>query len=105
MSENNEVSRSYPGMPGGEEARRAMDDVIDAANSACPTCGGSGGSDDPALRCRACNGSGSIGPEPDDTPCQHQWKSQQLGGPPDMAESYEWVTYCKLCGAEKVDED
>ncbi len=32
--------------------------------------------------------------------CPHEWTGKQLGGPPDMAESYEWVGYCKHCGLE-----
>ena len=37
------------------------------------------------------------GPCPDG---RHQWTGRQMGGPPDMAESYEWVEYCKVCGVE-----
>lgn len=37
----------------------------------------------------------------DDTACiKHEWKFQQLGGAPDVADSYEWVRYCVRCGAE-----
>lgn len=42
--------------------------------------------------------------EPDAVVCQHEWTGQQLGGPPDMAESTEWVCYCKKCGMEKTDD-
>ncbi len=35
--------------------------------------------------------------------CDHEWTGQQLGGPPDMAESTEWVEYCKKCGYERDD--
>lgn len=37
-------------------------------------------------------------------PCPHRWTGQQVGGPPDMAESTEWVEYCAECGEEQVDE-
>lgn len=36
---------------------------------------------------------------------RHAWKSQRSGGAPDMAESYEWVTYCTQCGAELDDDN
>lgn len=35
---------------------------------------------------------------------KHRWKSQQLGGSPDEPTSYEWVTYCDMCGDE-LNED
>lgn len=38
-------------------------------------------------------------------PCVHVWTGQQVGGPPDMAESAEWVAFCKECGAEKGTEN
>jgi len=31
---------------------------------------------------------------------EHKWKSQRAGGPPDVADSYETVTYCENCGGE-----
>ncbi len=37
-------------------------------------------------------------------PCrdgEHVWVGQQQGGAPDMAESTEWVCWCKICGMEK----
>lgn len=36
-------------------------------------------------------------------PKQHKWTGKQMGGPPDMAESTEWVGYCDVCGIEKKD--
>ncbi len=39
----------------------------------------------------------------DEGPCpdgQHKWVGRQTGGSPDMAESYEWVEYCDVCGVE-----
>lgn len=30
----------------------------------------------------------------------HKWITQRQGGSPDMAESYEMVTYCENCGGE-----
>lgn len=36
--------------------------------------------------------------------CSHEWVRQRQGGPPDMAESYEVVEFCKLCGMERVEE-
>lgn len=55
---------------------------------------------------------GGYCPMCDETPCacpclpgQHTWKSQQLGGPPDVEDSYEWVTYCTVCGYEPQDEE
>lgn len=44
----------------------------------------------------------------DDGPCppgQHHWVGRQMGGSPDMVESYEWVAYCDVCGAEKMGDD
>lgn len=44
----------------------------------------------------------------DSAPCpdgQHRWKGQRMGGSPDMAESYEWVEYCDVCGIERPCED
>ena len=32
--------------------------------------------------------------------CDHVWTGQQMGGPPDVADSYEWVEYCEKCGLE-----
>lgn len=32
--------------------------------------------------------------------CAHKWITKLAGGAPDMAESYERVTYCDLCGEE-----
>ena len=64
----------------------------------CPACGGEG-----RPGCPVCRGSGWL---PDDYECPdggHQWTGRQLGGPPDMAESSEWVAWCKLCGVEKQD--
>jgi hypothetical protein len=46
-------------------------------------------------------------PPEDEEPCEdgkHQWVGQQMGGPPDAAESYEWVCYCKACGIEHSGE-
>lgn len=40
-------------------------------------------------------------------PCQqgeHVWVGQRQGGPPDKAESAEWVCWCKICGTEKTDD-
>ncbi len=39
----------------------------------------------------------------DEQPCkpgEHKWTGKQMGGPPDAAESYEWVEYCDVCGVE-----
>lgn len=36
-------------------------------------------------------------------PCDHKWKGQRMGGPPDDAMSMEWVVYCEKCGEEKID--
>jgi hypothetical protein len=33
--------------------------------------------------------------------CQHQWTGQRRGGDPADAGSYEWVSYCALCGMEE----
>lgn len=38
------------------------------------------------------------------TPCEHKWETRRMGGPPDMAESNERVTVCRMCGAEKGGE-
>jgi len=35
--------------------------------------------------------------------CQHEFTGQQAGGPPDMAESTEWVKYCRHCGYEPTE--
>lgn len=36
---------------------------------------------------------------------KHRWTGQQTGGPPDMAESTEWVCYCKSCGTERTEDN
>jgi hypothetical protein len=36
--------------------------------------------------------------------CDHKFVVKRLGGPPDMAESYEAVKVCDLCGYEPSDE-
>lgn len=33
-------------------------------------------------------------------PTAHKWKTQRGGGPPDVADSYEHITYCENCGGE-----
>ncbi len=46
--------------------------------------------------------------ENDDAPClpdQHQWVRRRAGGDPAEAGSYEVVTYCQVCGAEKEEDD
>jgi hypothetical protein len=35
----------------------------------------------------------------------HKWSGCMLGGPPDVAESHEWVRYCAVCGMEDTCED
>lgn len=71
----------------------------------CPKCSGAGGP--PAGKeclhedvCDYCDGTGVW---PEGKPCpdgMHVWTGKQMGGPPDMAESYEWVGYCDVCGIE-----
>jgi hypothetical protein len=44
-------------------------------------------------------------PADDEGPCpdgQHRWVGKRMGGPPDMAESCEWVEYCDVCGVENT---
>lgn len=36
---------------------------------------------------------------------RHKWKTQRAGGPPDVADSYEMVTYCDKCGTELDDDN
>jgi hypothetical protein len=46
-------------------------------------------------------------PADDEGPCpdgQHRWVGKQMGGSPDMAESYEWVEYCDICGVENTED-
>lgn len=35
----------------------------------------------------------------------HDWVTQRQGGNPANIESYEWVTYCSLCGMEYPGDD
>lgn len=35
--------------------------------------------------------------------CDHNFVTKRQGGPPDMAESLEMVTYCEKCGYEPTD--
>lgn len=40
----------------------------------------------------------------DGEPCppdEHRWVTKRQGGSPDVAESYERVTFCEVCGMEK----
>lgn len=44
-------------------------------------------------------------PVTDDGPClpgEHRRVGARQGGSPDAVESYEWVCYCDICGAEKT---
>lgn len=36
---------------------------------------------------------------------KHKWKGTQLGGSPDEAASYEWISVCDNCGDEQSAEN
>jgi hypothetical protein len=56
-----------------------------------------------AMCCEACVFGRGEHAEWCTAPCNHRWKTQRLGGPPDVADSYEMVTFCELCGEEPRD--
>jgi len=58
----------------------------------CPKCGGSGGGDDPALRCNLCHGTGHVEvPRCRDCGDGKDWTTFAVGG----VERGEWV--CRRC--------